>query len=133
MPTRVYEKGERRYKHVGNRPEPEIEFVPGNPRMCIGKCPNNLGDADRFRLLNEAIPGSNGDREISVLKKLYVVHEGAIYEAQTSDQGRSYHGYPYRGKLTRRIIRALRDMAIDKHCVRAFDDWVKQHIEAHGA
>jgi len=129
---RRYDKGERRYKHVGRGTEPEIEFVPGNPRMWIGKCPATLTADDHHRLVNEAIPGSNGDRDVSFHKKLYTVHGGAIYEGQTSDRGLSYHGYPYRGKLAASFIEGLRIIAIDKKCAEEFDAWVKRHIEVHG-
>ena len=130
---RRYDKGERRYKHVGRTNQPEIAFTPGNPRMWVGKCPNTLDEADRERLVNEAIPGSNGDRDLPFPKKIYAVHEGAIYEAQTSDRGKSYHGYPYRGKLARKLKDALRELAVQKGCDQEFDAWVKQHIEEHGA
>jgi hypothetical protein len=132
MAIRHYDKGERRYKHVGKKPWPEIECSAGNPRMWIGKCPSNLLDCDCVRLLEDAIIDSNGDREINFPKKLYVVHEGAIYEAQTTDQGRSYHGYPYRGRLSRKLIGNLRNMAIAKNCEDGFNKWVKQYIEVHG-
>jgi hypothetical protein len=65
-------------------------------------------------------------------KKLYAIHGGAIYEGQTTDRGKSYHGYPYRGKLARSVIDALRDMAVKKSCEKEFDAWVKRHIEVHG-
>lgn len=129
---RRYDKGERRYKHVGRGVEPEIEFVPGNPRMWIGKCPATLTADDHHRLVNEAIPGSNGDRDIPFPKKLYTVDGGTIYEAQTSDRGVSYHGYPYRGKIATNLIKDLRKIALDKKCAEEFDTWVKQHIEVHG-
>jgi hypothetical protein len=131
-PARRYDKGERRHKHVGRGAEPEIEFAPGNPRIWIGKCPATLTSNDQVRLVNEAIVGGNGDREIPFPKKLYAVHSGAIYEGQTTDRGKSYHGYPYRGKLPQILIVALREIAVKKGCEREFDSWVKQHIEVHG-
>ncbi len=93
---RHYDKGERRHKHVGRGAEPTIEFDDHDPKRWIGKCPATLTDADRMRLLNEAVAASNGDRDLAVPKKVYVVHEGAIYEAQTSDHGRSYMATPIR-------------------------------------
>lgn len=132
-PMRKYDKGERRFKHVGRSDEPEIRFSPGNPKMWVGKCPRTLSAADHVRLVNEALPGDNGDREIDVPKRLYVVHEGAIYEAITTDRGYSYHGYPYRGKLAGGLIDALRAQAAAKECVDRFDAWVKEHIEVHGS
>lgn len=131
-PARHYDKGERRYKHVGKSSQPEIMFSPGNPRMWVGKCPATLSPHDHNRLVNEAIPGSNGDRDVPFPKKLYVVHDGAIYEAQTTDRGQSYHGYPYRGKLAQTLLGALRDIAVTKDCQKEFDRWVDAHIEVHG-
>ncbi len=129
---RKYDKGERRFKHVSNGPEPVIEFDDNNPKKWIGKCPNTITDVERRRLLNEAIGAPNGDRELDVPKRLYVVHEGAIYEAQTSDHGMSYHGYPYKGKLSREIVGRLSAMADRKGCAPAFEKWMKAHIELHG-
>lgn len=100
--------------------------------MWIGKCPATLEAKDHLRLLNEAVAGSNGDRELDFPKKLYAVHDGAIYEAQTTDRGFSYHGYPYRGKLAGSLVDALRAIAVTKGCEDAFDRWTKQHIEIHG-
>ncbi|HEX4078835.1 MAG TPA: hypothetical protein VHX61_08190 [Rhizomicrobium sp.] len=130
---RRYEKGERRYKHVGKTAAPEIRFFPDDPKRWEGLCPNSLTSADHLTLLNEAITGSNGDREIPFPKSLWTVHNGAIYKADTTDRGKSYHGYPYRGKLARGLMDRLREMAVAKGCERQFDDWVKQHITMHGS
>ncbi len=129
---RRYEKGERRYKHVGDGDEPEIVFDNRDPKMWVGKCPSIIGEDEREALLNEAIPGTNGDRELVPPKKLYAVRQGAIYEAQTSDHGRSYHAYPYRGKLSSRLIGLLTTVADEKGCRDSFEKWVKTHIERHG-
>ena len=83
----------------------------------------------RTQLLNEAIHLPAGDREIDYEKYLYAVHNGAIYEARTSDAGVSYHGFPYRGKLPKQLVERLRVMARDKNCIDAFEKWVKNHIE----
>src|SRR5580704_6035075 len=130
---REYDKGERRFKHVAKGPLPVIEFDDGNPKKWVGKCPSTLAEADRKRLLDEAIAAPNGDRELEAPKKLYVVHEGAVYEAQTSDHGRTYHGYPYKGRLSDNIHERLRTMASEKVCLELFDAWVKKHIEIHGS
>lgn len=130
---RRYDKGERRFKHVGKGPTAVIEFDARDPQKWVGKCPSTISEEDRARLLNEAIAVSNGDRELPVAKKLYVVHEGAIYEAQTSDHGWSYHGYPYRGRLSGTILDELSAMAKKEGCSDQFEDWVKKHIVRHGA
>lgn len=126
---RKYDKGEKRLKHEGRSNEPEIEFTKGNPKLWIGKCPAGMPVVQRERLLNEAIPGAIGDREIDYPKYLYVVHQGAIYEARTSDAGTSYHGFPYRGKLSKQLLDQLRLMAERKDCLKEFDHWVRNHIQ----
>jgi hypothetical protein len=129
---RRYDKGERRFKHVGKSPTPVIEFDDSDPKKWIGKCPSGITDDDKNRLLNQAIAAPNGDRQLAVAKRLYVVHEGAIYEAQTSDGGATYHGYPYKGKLSKPLLARLFEMAKAIGCTEGFQAWVKKHIVLHG-
>jgi hypothetical protein len=128
MPRR-YDKGEKRFKHVGTGSEPEIQFVRNQPRRYVGKCPTGITAQVRTQLLEEALPAPAGDREIDYPKYLYVVHNGAIYEARTSDAGTTYHAYPYHGKLARRMLDDLRTMARQKNCLAAFEEWVRNHIQ----
>ncbi len=131
-PKRRYEKGERRFKHVGTTDQPEIAFDGSDPKKWVGKCPNTIDQAERETILSDAIAAPNGDRELALPKKLYAIKDGAIYEAQTSDHGRSYHAYPYKGKLGRKLIAELAARADREGCRDAFDNWVKRHIEVHG-
>jgi hypothetical protein len=124
---RKYDKGEKRFKHEGTGPEPEIQFFRDQPRRFIGKCPAGMSAQVRTQLLNEAIPAPAGDREIDYPKYLYVVHNGAIYEARTSDAGTTYHGFPYRGSLA--LVEQFRTMARQKNCLDVFEEWVKKHIQ----
>jgi hypothetical protein len=129
---RAYDKGERRFKHVGKGPKPYIEFDARQPRKWVGKCPDAIPDSKKKELLNRAIAAPNGDRDVDFVKRLHVVHEGAIYEAQTSDAGRSYHAYPYKGRLSSSLLRELEEMAIEEGTVQGFRDWVGKHIEVGG-
>ncbi len=115
-PKRAYQKGEGRYKHVGKSGEPEISFDNGNPKHYVGLCPMGIPDELRTELLNEAIADDNGDRELDFPKRLHVVHNGAVYRAETTDWGKSYHAFPYRGKLGRKLLTALGEMAEAKGC-----------------
>lgn len=110
----------------------EIAFETGSPRRAIGKCPNTIGPVKRQELLDAAIPGPIGDRSLGIAKALYVVYEGVIYEAQTSDAGMSYHAYPYHGPLNGRLIMALRLSARKSGFEDGFEAWVKAHIEPRG-
>lgn len=127
--ARRYDKGERRFKHVGREPYAEIVFEDGNPKMAIGKCPNTLTPDACEGMLEDAVAGPNGDREIAYPKKLYTVRDGVIYEAQTTTAGASYHGYPFRGRLSRKLLRELEKMACEKKCETEFRAWVKLHIQ----
>ena len=125
---RKYDKGEKRFKHEGRSPLPEIQFSKRNPKAFVRMCPANMATQLRECLLNEAIPARSGDREIDYPKYLYVVHDGVIYEGRTSDAGISYHGFPYRGKLSKELLGQLKEMAKNKKCLESFEAWVKKHI-----
>lgn len=132
LPQRRYEKGERRLKHVGTSDVPEFQTFRDNPKRVIGKCPKDINDTDRDRLLNSAVPSPNQDRDLPVPKKIYAVYRGAIYEAQTSDHGQSYHAYPFRGRLSGRILRQLEEMATAEGCEEGYKHWVRRYIVVHG-
>lgn len=129
---RLYDKGERRRKHVAPGKAPELAYDSGNPRKVVGKCPSTISDADRDALLQRAVPLPNRDRELKPPKKIYAVFEGAIYEARTSDHGFSYHAYSYKGKLGDRILNLLEAMADTDGCRAEFDAWRKKYITRHG-
>ena len=66
-------------------------------------------------------------------QRLFAVDEnGAVYVAYTTSLGRSYHGFPYRGRLGKRLFAALRAMAREKNCETDFNQWVKKHITIGG-
>lgn len=130
--TRLYDKGERRHKHVASGDEPQLVADTDNPRKIVGKCPSTISDQERDDLLERAVPLPNVDRELSPPKKIYAVHRGAIYEAQTSDRGKTYHAYPYKGKLGDEIVLLLQSMADQGGCRDAFEAWRKKYITRHG-
>jgi len=129
---RVYDKGDRRLKHVNTKPSPAFEIVNGNPKRVIGKCPSGMTSTLLDTLVNEAIAPYDLPAGAAFHKRLYVIHEGAIYEAQSSDHGKSYHGYPYKGKLSSGLIERLREMARFKKCSDEYERWVDSHIQRHG-
>ena len=129
---RRYDKGERRFKHIGRGSRPEFETTFSHPQRWVGKCPSELTLTTIQSLLDDAVAVPAPDREIAAPKRLYAVHEGAIYEAQTSDGGASYHGYPYRGRLGSRLLDVLRGVARDKGCLDEFENWSKQYIVTGG-
>ncbi len=132
LPTRKYDKGEKRLKHQGRGPKPEFRVYTNDPKRIEGLCPATMSQQLREALLNEAIAAPNGDREAEYIKYLYAVHEGAIYEARTSDAGQTYHGFPYRGILGKVIVDKLRVKAEEKKCLQEFNRWVKDYITVQG-
>jgi len=129
---RRYEKGERRRKHVGRTDQAEFVRSSDRPNEWVGLCPNNIPDEDRDCVLNAAVPVSNGDRNLIPPKRLYAVYKGVIYKAETTDIGKSYHAYPYRGKLSGSLIGKLQEMAKKSNCESEFLKFCGKYIERHG-
>jgi hypothetical protein len=100
----------------------------------IGKCPANFTDERRQALLDKAIPHiTTAPYSPEFPKRLYAVdQDGTIYTAQTTNPGDSYHGYPYAGRMGKRLIAALRAMAVREGCVAGFEAWLRRHITVGG-
>lgn len=129
---RRYERGENRWKHVGTANTPEIVVTPNGERL--GKCPSALNEERRQAMLDNAVahivtpPYSE-----AFPKRLYAVDiDGTIYAGETSNPGDSYHGYPYAGRMGKRLIAALRTIARRQNCETGFDKWAKRHIVIGG-
>ena len=128
--ARRYDKGERRHKHSGKSASATIDM--GNPKRVIGKCPNNIMQAQRERLLQAAITLAPVDPELGYNKHLYLSYEGTIYECATSDYGTTYHAYPYHGSMLRGLIAALRAQPDAQSYPVEFDRWIRDHVGVRG-
>jgi hypothetical protein len=63
---------------------------------------------------------------------IYNVHRGVIYEAAPTNPGRSYHGYPWKGRrdgIPQSILEQLRQRAISCGDEREFKNWLKQYMQ----
>lgn len=123
-----YDPGEHRHKHCWS--ESRADFRESGSSF-IGKCPNTLSKIEAEIILNQAVfePLEEGQE---YPEKLWAVHEGVIYEAVPTEPGKSYHGYPWRGKpgaekLPRTIKKALSEMAEKNQCSDDFKNWLKQY------
>jgi hypothetical protein len=69
----------------------------------VGKCPNNISNAEAERLLNQGIEWSPPNWEPAYPSRIYVVHNGAVYRAKPTNPGVSYHGFPETGENLRKL------------------------------
>lgn len=125
---RIYDRGDGRVKHCWNKDY--AGFVPG-ARGQIGKCSNKITDAIATNLLRSGVYDNRELKEMDGYRypeEIYTVFEGAVYVAVPTRPGISYHGYPFKGSLTKRIVAKLKDIAKDADCDRQFEKWVKEYI-----
>ena len=100
----------------------------------VGKCPAAF-PADRRQSLLDGAVGYLITQPYSEAfpKRLFAVDiDGTIYTAQTTNPGDAYHGYPYSGRMGKRLVAALKEQAQQKGCAQAFDLWVRRHIQIGG-
>lgn len=129
-----YERGEHRRKHCWNRDY--ADFVEQHGHL-VGKCPNTITDVVAQTVLNQAVaepdpffvPGRAAD---SWPKRLYGVYRGVIYEAVPTQPGKSYHGYPWRGRdgrgpLSSEVVERLRVLARAEGYLDEFESWLDEH------
>ncbi|CAB5646679.1 Uncharacterised protein [Pseudomonas putida] len=69
-----------------------------------------------------------GDDDLIYPEEVYAVYDGAIYVAVPTRAGYSYHGYPYKGTLNKRLVKKLQEKAEKADCAAKFRKWVKEYI-----
>jgi hypothetical protein len=129
-----YERGEHRRKHCWKRDDGGFVQTAGN---LVGKCPNSITDEIAEKLLNQAVAEPDpfvlrGRAPDTWPKRLYAVYRGVIYEAAPTQPGKSYHGYPWRGRsgrgpLPSEVIERLRSMAEVEGYLEEFESWLDEH------
>jgi hypothetical protein len=125
-PKRVYEKGEKRLKHVGRSAEATVDT--GNPRKVVGKCPNNIPDDKKAQVLQTAIAESPDERDSQFPSRMFAVYQGVIYDCRTTTRGKSYHAFPYHGDMLRGLHDLLAQSVDALENPRAFKLWVAKHV-----
>ncbi|SRR6266702_4408524 len=121
----AYERGEGRFKHCWSNPYPG--FVPSQ-KGAIGKCPSTINDQVAQSLLNEGVPFFEYDED-EYPSRIYSVYQGVIYEAVPTNPGVSYHGFPWRGRLPKKIISLLEVKAKATGHDTEFKRWLKSNTK----
>lgn len=123
----LYERGEGRAKHIWRYDRPG--FQPGN-RGQVGKCPRSITDAIATSLLRtgfiEESPYCDAPHAPDCI---YNVYRGVPYVAVPTQPGKSYHGYPWRGRMSATIRMKLRERAEAEGHGREFDQWLKLYAQ----
>ncbi|MBB3272758.1 hypothetical protein FHW75_003954 [Pseudomonas sp. OG7] len=130
----IYDRADHRWKHCWNKPH--ADFVPRYWGQ-VGKCSNQISDEVATDLLQDSLRDGlyvedslvPGDDDSLYPEEVFAVYDGAIYVAVPTRPGISYHGYPYKGTLNKRLMKKLQDKAEKADCSAKFKKWVKEHIK----
>jgi len=123
----LYDRGSGRFKHCWKRPfagfEPTDEDQPINKQ--VGKCSSKIRQDDAQVLLDDGIPVKDqNDRHPGII---YNVFEGIPYEAVPTEYGKSYHGYPWQGRMPKVVLGRLRSRAEEQGFLSQFNSWVEKY------
>jgi hypothetical protein len=120
-----YDKGENRPKHRGTVPEARIVDKYGEE---VGECPRGFSLEAAQTLLDNAIEEYRS-RQPDVPFRLWNYHDGAVYQARTSDGGTTWHGWPVQGS---RIPDKIREQLEDRAAVlgerQRLNQWLRKRF-----
>jgi hypothetical protein len=118
-----YDPGEHRFKHKNWRGE-HFNAEAGRP---VGQCPPEFHQVSELagRLLNDGIPWNNPGDKRATPHYVYNVYKGVVYEATRTEPGKSYHGYPFRGRLPRVVLTRLEAIAEAQGCLHQMRRWLR--------
>ena len=124
----VYERGEGRYKHKWRHDQ--AGFIPSK-KGSVGKCHSSITPTIATMLLQSGFVEVSpyGDSP-GTPDAIYNVYRGVPYVAVKTQPGRSYHGYPWAGRMSATIKAALRARAVHEGTARAFDRWLADYEQA---
>ena len=124
VPKYLYDPGEGRFKHRWKNDYPGFE---GPPHAPVGKCPSDLKPDQAQQLLDDGFPYYDDPSAAGSPEAIYNVFKGVPYEAAPTERGKSFHGYPWRGKMPKRILQQLEARAENEGFGRQFRDWIDQN------
>jgi hypothetical protein len=117
-----YERGEGRFKH--RRKNDEAGFV-GSTRRPIGKCHKSISQRVAVGLLRSGVVArAVFDDEPEAPDEIFNVYRGIPYLAVPTVPGRSYHGYPWRGRMSPEVRAELERRAQAQGQTAEFKRWM---------
>jgi hypothetical protein len=104
----------------------EAGFIRNSPP--IGKCHRSITPEIAQILLRSGVfEASVYEDAPATPDKIYNVYRGIPYEAVVTQGGKSYHGYPWAGRMSVTMREALRARAVQQGMRKEFDQWLKAH------
>lgn len=120
-----YERGEGRHKHRWKLDQ--AGFQPGS-RGPIGKCHHSIDESTAQKLLRSGIVAASPYQdEEDYPSEVYTVYRGVPYVAVPTTPGKSYPGYPWRGRMAPSVKRELFARARAEGTERVFDTWLSEY------
>lgn len=121
-----YERGEGRFKHCWNKDEAGFE---PSPKGQVGKCHSSINDVVAEDLLKNGIAEIpiDEDSEFDFPERIFNVYRGVPYVAVQTQPGVSYHGYPWRGRMSGSVKRELEERVSGTQDARIFKKWMKEY------
>jgi hypothetical protein len=120
-----YDKGENRPKHQGTDRAARIVDKYGEE---VGECPRGFSLHAAQKLLDDAIE-EHRSRQPDVPFRLWSYHDGAVYQARTSDGGMTWHGWPVQGSRIPDNIRRQLDGQADALGERSrLNQWLRKRF-----
>lgn len=121
-----YERGEGRVKHRWQHDY--AGFLPSK-RGPVGKCHRSISESEATRLLHSGVlpPFPDPPGLPPHPREIFNVYKGIPYVAVPTVPGRSYHGYPWSGRMSPTVRNELRVRAVKQGYERAFDQWLRTY------
>jgi hypothetical protein len=120
-----YDRGEGRTKHCWKRDM--AGFMPSK-RGLVGKCHRSISDPVAQNLLRSGFFGASEYEDETVAPDMiFNVYRGVPYVAVATEPGKTYHGYPWRGRMAATIRAQLRARAQQEGTEKVFDRWLTTH------
>jgi hypothetical protein len=112
LPAYRYEPDEKpKKKHHWDEDRAGFVFVKDTP---IGKCPVSPTNDKAAALLNDGIPWANPRVSGNHPDRIYVVHDGVVYRATSTNAGRSYHGFPELPRRLRELDKKVKRQILER-------------------